>query len=146
MLRDVGVLLGEELRATDSLARMGGDEFAVILEDCGLLDACSIAENIRNAIERYEYRGELRRHRVEVSIGLLELGAEHATPEDALHVVDAACYEAKRAGRDRVVLFDPSYANYGPQLNLGPEGTEIVWLPVFDSEAWAFMLPCQLPV
>ena len=40
---------------------------------------------------------------------------------------------------DRVVLFDPSYANYGPQLNLGPEGVEIVWLPVFDSEAWAFM-------
>ena len=40
---------------------------------------------------------------------------------------------------DRVVLFDPSYANYGPQLNLGPEGTEIVWLPVFDAEAWAFM-------
>lgn len=40
---------------------------------------------------------------------------------------------------DRVVLFDPSYANYGPQLNLGPEGTEIVWLPVFDPERWAFM-------
>ena len=35
---------------------------------------------------------------------------------------------------DRVVLFDPSYANYGPQLNLGPEGTEIIWLPVFDAE------------
>ncbi len=40
---------------------------------------------------------------------------------------------------DRVVLFDPSYANYGPQLNLGPEGTEIIWLPVFDAERWAFM-------
>jgi diguanylate cyclase (GGDEF)-like protein len=102
VLRDVGVLLGEELRATDSLARIGGDEFAVILEDCGLLDACSIAENIRNAIERYEYRGELQRHRVEVSIGLLELGAEHTSPEDALHAVDSACYEAKRAGRNRV--------------------------------------------
>ncbi|MCH1569741.1 MAG: pyridoxal phosphate-dependent aminotransferase [Longimicrobiales bacterium] len=40
---------------------------------------------------------------------------------------------------DRVVLFDPSYANYGPQLNLGPEGTEILWLPVFDADTWAFM-------
>ena len=40
---------------------------------------------------------------------------------------------------DRVVLFDPSYANYGPQLDLGPEGTEVVWLPVFDREAWSFM-------
>ena len=40
---------------------------------------------------------------------------------------------------DRVVLFDPSYANYGPQLELGPQSLEIVWLDVFDSEAWAFM-------
>jgi aspartate/methionine/tyrosine aminotransferase len=40
---------------------------------------------------------------------------------------------------DRVVLFDPSYANYGPQLNLGPEGLDLVWLPVFDAEAWAYM-------
>ena len=40
---------------------------------------------------------------------------------------------------NRVVLFDPSYANYGPQLNLGPEGTEIIWLPVFDADSWSFM-------
>lgn len=40
---------------------------------------------------------------------------------------------------DRVVLFDPSYANYGPQLNLGPEGVEVVWLPVFDAESWTYM-------
>jgi aspartate/methionine/tyrosine aminotransferase len=40
---------------------------------------------------------------------------------------------------DRVVLFDPSYANYGPQLNLGPEHVEIVWLPVFDPVSWSYM-------
>lgn len=40
---------------------------------------------------------------------------------------------------DRVVLFDPSYANYGPQLELGPQGLEIVWLDVFDAEEWAYM-------
>jgi len=40
---------------------------------------------------------------------------------------------------DRVMLFDPSYANYAPQLGLGPEGIEIVWLPVFDPASWTFM-------
>ncbi|MEJ2538614.1 MAG: pyridoxal phosphate-dependent aminotransferase [Gemmatimonadota bacterium] len=40
---------------------------------------------------------------------------------------------------DRVVLFDPSYANYGPQLDLGPEGVEILRLPVFDRRDWTFM-------
>ncbi|MDA0327955.1 MAG: pyridoxal phosphate-dependent aminotransferase [Gemmatimonadetes bacterium] len=40
---------------------------------------------------------------------------------------------------DRVLLFDPSYANYGPQLGLGPEGVEIVWLSVLDAQRWTFM-------
>ncbi len=40
---------------------------------------------------------------------------------------------------DRVALFDPSYANYGPQLDLGPAGLEVVRLPVFDTESWAYM-------
>lgn len=40
---------------------------------------------------------------------------------------------------DTVVLFDPSYANYGPQLELGPQGLEIAWLDVFDTGSWAYM-------
>lgn len=40
---------------------------------------------------------------------------------------------------DTVVLFDPSYANYGPQLELGPQGLEIAWLDVFDTDEWAYM-------
>ena len=105
VLRDISALLVEEVRHSDHVGRLGGDEFAVIFEDCQLLDACSIAENIRSVIERYEYRGEHARHRVEVSIGLLELTGRHKTPEDALHDVDTACYEAKRAGRNRVWVY-----------------------------------------
>jgi aspartate/methionine/tyrosine aminotransferase len=40
---------------------------------------------------------------------------------------------------DRVLLFDPSYANYAPQLALGPDGVEITRLPVLDPEDWTFM-------
>jgi aspartate/methionine/tyrosine aminotransferase len=40
---------------------------------------------------------------------------------------------------DRVLIFDPSYANYGPQLELGPEGVEVLRVPVFDPESWRFM-------
>lgn len=105
VLRDVGVLLGEEVRAIDTVARLGGDEFAVILESCALLDACAIAENIRSLIERYEYLGRKGIHRVEVSIGLLELTSRHRSPEDALHDAHSACYEAKRAGRNRVWVY-----------------------------------------
>jgi diguanylate cyclase (GGDEF)-like protein len=102
VLRDVGVLLGQEVRNGDMAARLGGDEFAVVLSDCPLLDACAIAENIRSAVQRYEYSGRRGIHRVEVSIGLAELTPDQSSPEDALHDADSACYEAKRAGRNRV--------------------------------------------
>ncbi|MDJ0740550.1 MAG: diguanylate cyclase [Gammaproteobacteria bacterium] len=105
VLRDVSVLLANEVRSADAVARMGGDEFAVLLEDCTLLDACAIAENIRGAIERYEYSGERGHHRVEASVGLLELASRHTSPEDALHEADAACYDAKRSGRNRVCVY-----------------------------------------
>ena len=67
-----------------------------------MLDACSIAENIRGAVQRYEYRGTKGIHRVEVSIGLSLLVPGQTSPEDALHDADSACYEAKHAGRNRV--------------------------------------------
>ncbi len=102
VLRDVGVLLSEEVRAVDTVARIGGDEFAVILEDCQLLDACAIAENIRTVVERYEYTGSRGLHRIEVSVGLVAISPEHGSPEDVLHAADSACYEAKRGGRNRV--------------------------------------------
>jgi len=40
---------------------------------------------------------------------------------------------------DRVVLFDPAYANYGPQCDLAPEGVEVIRLPVLDTDRWAWM-------
>ncbi len=40
---------------------------------------------------------------------------------------------------DRVLLFDPSYANYAPQLDLGPEGVEVRRIPVLDTDSWSFM-------
>ncbi len=105
VLRDIGSFLCKEVRTADAVARLGGDEFAVILEDCRLLNACAIAENIREAVQRYEYTGKHGTHRLEVSIGLVELRRRHSSPEDALHDADSACYEAKRLGRNRVCIY-----------------------------------------
>jgi diguanylate cyclase (GGDEF)-like protein len=105
VMRDVSVLLTEELRAGDQLARLGGDEFGAILDDCRLIDACSIAENIRSVIEGYEYQGGRGVHRVEASVGLLELTEEQVLAEGALHAAQTACNEAKRAGGNRVWVY-----------------------------------------
>jgi diguanylate cyclase (GGDEF)-like protein len=105
VIRDVSVLLTEELRANDQLARLGGDEFGAILNDCRLIDACSIAENIRSVIEGYEYQGGRGAHRIEASVGLLELPEEQVLAEGALHAAQTACNEAKRAGGNRVWVY-----------------------------------------
>lgn len=110
VLRDVGALLVEQVRSADTVARLGGDEFAMILRDCRPADACVIAENIRRVIEDYVYRGREGTHQVEGSIGVLVLGEEQSSPEGALHAVDSACYQAKRAGRNRVEVYKAEMA------------------------------------
>jgi diguanylate cyclase (GGDEF)-like protein/PAS domain S-box-containing protein len=79
------------LRASDVLARFGGDEFAVIMPDCAIADARAAAERLRLALDAGPT----------ASIGVAEWdGAESG--EALVARADAALYEAKRAGRNRV--------------------------------------------
>jgi diguanylate cyclase (GGDEF)-like protein len=105
VMRDVAVLLGGEVRAGDQVGRIGGDEFAVLLDNCRMIEACSIAENIRSAVERYDYRGSRGLYRVEVSVGLLELTDDYGWAEGALHAAQTACLEARRTGGNCVWVY-----------------------------------------
>ena len=67
------------------------------------------------------------------------LGEEHVLVGASSTQLTHTLFTALLDPGDRVVLFDPSYANYGPQLELGPEGVEIVWLPVFEDDDWTYM-------
>lgn len=71
--------------------------------------------------------------------GTPELADEHILVGASSTQLTHTLFTALLDPGDRVVLFDPSYANYGPQLELGPQALEIVWLPVFDGEQWAYM-------
>ena len=102
VLHDVAGLLTREVRRRDTVARSGGDEFALLLESCPLVEACGIAENIRRALEGYQYRGVHGDYGVEASIGVVEVDAAVEDSSAVLHGADQACYEAKTAGRNRV--------------------------------------------
>ena len=67
------------------------------------------------------------------------LGEEHILVGASSTQLTHTLFTALLDPGDRVVLFDPSYANYGPQLELGPEGVEVVWLPVMDAGSWGYM-------
>jgi diguanylate cyclase (GGDEF)-like protein/PAS domain S-box-containing protein len=102
LLAAVSRVMGRSVRGGDVLARIGGDEFACLLTNCRLDDARRVAEKIRAAVEafRMEHAGESLE--IGVSIGLAPLEASVVRPEEALAAADAACYQAKAAGRNGV--------------------------------------------
>lgn len=102
LLVQIATLIRERVRAADLLCRIGGDEFGLILRDCGMEEARGIAENLRRAVANHRFEWEGRSFGVGLSIGLVALDGSMGSPGDALVAADLACYAAKRKGRNRV--------------------------------------------
>jgi diguanylate cyclase (GGDEF)-like protein len=102
-LQRVAQTLRESLRQGDVLARYGGDEFFVLL-DGNQEDAMALAERIRSEVQARtaEHLGRGLLRQLTVSVGVATLGAEVDSLERLIEAADAAMYEAKRAGRNRV--------------------------------------------
>lgn len=104
VLRRVAGIIRSALREVDSVGRYGGEEFLVILPESRLDNAVNTAERIRLAIEQVPIRVDRELVQVTVSIGAVALtSAEHAGVESLIGAADAAMYEAKRSGRNRVI-------------------------------------------
>ena len=97
-------MLADQVRKSDTVARLGGDEFAVLLDHCPVEQAQVIAEKMRSAVVAYELVWEGRSHSVGASIGLVPVDATLATGPAVLRAADAACYAAKKQGRNCVAL------------------------------------------
>ncbi len=104
LLRDVAQVLAAQVRKSDTVARLGGDEFAVLLDHCPVAQAEVIAEKMRSAVVAYQLVWEGRVHSVGASIGLVPVSAALATAAEVLRAADAACYAAKRRGRNCVAV------------------------------------------
>ena len=99
LLREIGQVMARVVRGGDVLARIGGDEFALLLANCRIDDARRVAEKLRGAVDAYriEHHGEALS--VGVSVGLAPIEANTPSVSHALAEADAACYQAKAAGR-----------------------------------------------
>jgi diguanylate cyclase (GGDEF)-like protein len=104
LLRQLAALMRSRLRQTDTLARTGGDEFAVLLEGCDIAQAQRIAQAICDAVRDHLFRWNGRTFRVGASIGLVAIPREAPTLAAAIAAADAACYVAKARGRGQVVV------------------------------------------
>lgn len=103
ILRMISASLGAQLRKRDPMARYGGDEFCVLLPDTSSAQAEEILERLRQAVEDFR-DPHLAQLRVTLSIGVVPYSAALINADAWLHAADMALYEAKRAGRNRIVL------------------------------------------
>jgi diguanylate cyclase (GGDEF)-like protein len=104
LLRSVAERLTAELRSSDTCARVGGDEFVVILTSpAGSAGGREVAERLTRVFDHPFRLGELE-VRVTASIGLAWAGPETPTFDELVARADAAMYEAKRLGKGRLVV------------------------------------------
>jgi diguanylate cyclase (GGDEF)-like protein/PAS domain S-box-containing protein len=103
LLHEIARVMGRVVRGGDVLARIGGDEFALLLSNCRLDDARRVAEKLRAAVDDYRIRHGGEVLDVGVSVGLAAIEANTTSGADALAEADAACYQAKAAGRNLIV-------------------------------------------
>jgi len=98
MLREVASLIRETVRDSDTVGRIGGDEFALLLVGCPLEKARQICDNVVRSVNDYRFVWKDRIFNIGVSVGLVEIGRNSGSLEDILSAADSACYVAKKQG------------------------------------------------
>lgn len=113
VLRTVAKLLTQMVRGGDTVARFGGEEFAVMLPGTNRLGAAVLGERIRAAVEKEEIVVDGRTIRITVSIGLVTLaGEETESIDQLLSIADRRLYLAKNSGRNRICLNDDGHTRF----------------------------------
>jgi diguanylate cyclase (GGDEF)-like protein/PAS domain S-box-containing protein len=120
VLRHVARLIETQVRQVGWSARLGGDEFAVVLPGCTLARGQAVAEQLRATVQAWEPSYQGRSFTLGVSIGLVVLDAHLHDVASVLYAADMACYDAKRAGRNRVETRHARDMTSSGRMALGP--------------------------
>jgi diguanylate cyclase (GGDEF)-like protein/PAS domain S-box-containing protein len=138
MLREVAKILRRAVRDSDTVGRVGGDEFGMLLVGCPLEKARQIADDVCRTVNDFRFVWKDKIFNVGVSIGLVEIAREAGTIEEAMAAADSACYVAKRQG-GHVAVYSARDEIFARQTG------EIHWLQVLQSalRESRFELYCQ---
>ncbi len=102
LLRQTARILKDIVRKRDTVARIGGDEFAILCEDSSPEQAMTTIEQARHALEACPFVWLNTEHKISASVGLVAITSDCDGVTSALSMADTACYAAKDSGRNRV--------------------------------------------
>jgi diguanylate cyclase (GGDEF)-like protein len=105
LLRRVAPVLQRVLRENEFLARIGGDEFAALLENCSAEYGQSVATQLRDAVQGWQFEWDGKAFQVGVSVGVVAVTRLSPGLSAVLSEADTACFTAKEQGRNRVFSF-----------------------------------------
>ena len=105
MLREVSSLIKEQVRDSDFVGRLGGDEFGTLLMGCPIDKAQQIAADICNAVADYRFVWKDKIFNIGISVGLVQISHASGTLQDVISAADSACYVAKQRGRGQVHVY-----------------------------------------
>jgi len=108
LLKQLASILAGQLRDQDTIGRLGGDEFGVILQDCEPSGAIKVAEKLRESTGEFRFLWQEKTFAIGVSIGVVFINDYFASTDALLQAADEACYAAKEAGRNRIHVFKPN--------------------------------------
>ncbi len=107
LIRAVSKVCSAELRASDYFGRIGGEEFVCVMPDTDQGEALACAERMRRAVAAIRLQTAAGEVRCTISIGIAALAPAHADFGALLAAADAALYQAKSGGRDRIEVAPP---------------------------------------
>lgn len=118
LLKQIADLWRHQIRSSDVLARLGGDEFGLLLYSCDMAQATHIAEAFCKSIRNFRFSYSNKIFNIGVSIGMVSLTPELTSSvvdvNEIVALADAACYEAKLKGRNRIHIYTQSYSSLAP--------------------------------
>lgn len=105
LLRQLGELLRTALRGSDTLSRLGGDEFGVLVYHCPPQRTAAIADKLLQVVSEFRFVWNQRSFEIGVSIGVVAVHEGSESVAALMSAADLACYSAKDAGRNRVHVY-----------------------------------------
>lgn len=116
LLKQLSLIFTHKVRQRDATARIGGDEFAILLENCKIYKATQIAEELKRELNKFKFNWQNKQFDIGASIGIVPINQYSESVANLLNLADSICLMAKEQGRNRIIVHDESSADISKKI------------------------------